>query len=93
MIERATSLPSCDHGVAPGFVMGMAKCIRSVYTIVAKDYGEYIMETEDTVSYTQTAAYHKDYARGFISKVTSVQMMHAFQKKPLMLTVMVWLKI
>jgi hypothetical protein len=81
MIERATSLPSRDHGVMPRFVMGMAKCIRSVSDIVAKDYGEYILENEDTVSSAQTAAYHKDYARGFISKVTAVQVMHTFQQK------------
>jgi hypothetical protein len=36
MVERATSLPSHYHGVTPGFVMGMAKCIRSVSDIVAK---------------------------------------------------------
>jgi hypothetical protein len=65
----------------PGFVMGMAKCIRYVSDILAKDYGEYIMENEDTVSSAQTAAYHKEYARGFISKVTAVQVMHAFQQK------------
>jgi hypothetical protein len=40
IIERATGFPSRDHGVTPGFVMGMAKCIRSVSDIVAKDYGE-----------------------------------------------------
>jgi hypothetical protein len=90
MIERATILPSRDHGMTPGFVMGMDKCIRSVSEIVAKDYGEYILENEDTVSSAQTAAYHKDYVRCFILKVTAVQVMHAFQ---LLLTVMVWLKI
>jgi hypothetical protein len=61
--------------------MGMAKCIRYVSDIVAKDYGEYILENGDTVSSVQTAAYHKDYARGFISKVTAVRVMHAFQQK------------
>jgi hypothetical protein len=50
MIERVTSLPSRDHGVMPGFVMGMAQCIRSVYDILVKDYGEYILENEETVS-------------------------------------------
>jgi hypothetical protein len=39
------------------------------------------MENEETVSTSQMAAYHKDYARGFISKVISVQVMHAFQQK------------
>jgi hypothetical protein len=78
IIELSTSLPSHDHGVAPGFFMGMAKCIRSVSDIVAKYYGEYILENKDTVSSAQTAAYHKDYARGFISKVTAFQVMHAF---------------
>jgi hypothetical protein len=83
MIERATSLPSHDHdhGVTPGFVMGMAKCSRYVSDIVAKDYGEYILENEDAVSSAQTASYHKDCARGFILKVTAVQVMHAFQQK------------
>jgi hypothetical protein len=52
-----------------------------VSKIVAKDYGEYILENEDTVSSAQTAAFHKDYARGFISKVTAVQVMHAFQQQ------------
>jgi hypothetical protein len=81
MIERATSLPSRDHGVTPGFVMGMSKCIRSVSDIVAKDYGEYILENKDTVSSAQTAAYHKDYAQSFILKVTAFQVMHALQQK------------
>jgi hypothetical protein len=80
MIERATSLTARDHGVMPGFVMGMAKCLRSVYDIVEKDYGEYIMEKEYTVPSVQTADYHKDYARGFICKVTSVKVMHTFQQ-------------
>jgi hypothetical protein len=81
MIERATSLPSRDHGVTSRFVMGMAKCIRSMSDIVAKDYGEYMIKNEDTISSAKTAAYHKDYASGFISKVTAVQVMHAFQQK------------
>jgi hypothetical protein len=81
IIERSTSLSSRDHGVMPGFYMGMAKCIRSVSDIVAKDYGEYIQENKDTVTSAQTADYHKDYARGFISKVTAVQVMHTFQQK------------
>jgi hypothetical protein len=71
MIERATSLPSRDNGVTPGFVMGMAECIRSVSDIIAKDYGEYILEKEGTVSSAQMAACHKDYAQVFISKVTA----------------------
>jgi hypothetical protein len=70
LIEQVTSLPSRDHGVTPEFVMGMAKCIRSVSDIVAKDYGQCILENEENVSTSQTAAYHKEYARGLISKVT-----------------------
>ena len=89
LIERSGSFPPAQ-GVTPEFVMGIAKCIRSVSDIVAKDYGSYIHENEKTVSTSQMAAYHKDYARGFISKVTAVQVMHAFEKKLLLLTVMVW---
>jgi hypothetical protein len=81
MIERTTSLPFRDHGVTPEFVMGMAQFIRYVSYTVAKDYGQYILENEDTVSTSQTAAFRKDYARGFILKVTPVQVMHAFKKK------------
>jgi hypothetical protein len=67
--------------VTPEFVMGMDKCIRSVSDIVAKYDGQYILENEETVSTSQTAAYHNDNARGFISKGTAVQVMHAFQRK------------
>jgi hypothetical protein len=56
MIERATSFPSRDHGVTPGFVTGMAKCIRSVSDSVVKYYGEYILENKDIVSSAQKAA-------------------------------------
>jgi hypothetical protein len=42
---------------------------------------KYILENENTVSSAQTAAYHKDYARGFISKVTEIQVIHAFQQQ------------
>jgi hypothetical protein len=64
IIERATSLPSRDLGVMPGFFMVMAKCIRSMSDIVAKDYGEYILENEDTGSSAQAAACHNEYALG-----------------------------
>jgi hypothetical protein len=77
MMDQATSLKSRDRGVTPVIVVGIAKCMRSVSDIVAKDYWQYILENEETVSTSQTAAYHKAYARGFILKITSVQVVHA----------------
>jgi hypothetical protein len=80
MIDCAAILPSPDQDVTPDFVMGMAKCIRSMSDIVDNDYGQYILDNEATVTSAQQAAYHITYAKGLIYKVTAVQAMHTFKK-------------